>query len=73
MIVKGYLHVEITRDDRSYSFALPVGASYEEAEAVTLEAIGTIRELAKRAAETAAKFEQESQPEEPKTDDLPAN
>lgn len=70
MIVKGYLHVEITRDDRFYSFSLPVGATYEEAEAVTLEALGTIRELAKKASETAAALEKEKE-QEPENNDLP--
>lgn len=53
MELKSIVHIEIKKNDRTYVFALPVGAPFGEAYDAAFEVLGKITEFAQQAAEQA--------------------
>lgn len=59
MELKNLIHLSVVKNERTYELILPVNAPYGEAYDATFEFLKHISELAKQAAEQAARAEQE--------------
>lgn len=50
---KGYVHLEITKNDRTYIFAMPLGAPLGEAFDAACDSLNEIASMTKQAADNA--------------------
>ena len=55
MNARTYIILETTKEDRTYVFSVPFGATYQEAFEVTQEFAAGVQEMAKQAEEAAKK------------------
>ena len=58
MNLKSCIAIEITKNDRLYTFVMPVGSPFGEAYDVSYEILNKIAELAKNGAESAKRTEE---------------
>ena len=60
MDIKSFISVEVTKNERTYHFYMPVGAPFGEAYDAAFEVLNSITEMAKQAVEKAKPQEDES-------------
>lgn len=61
---KAYIHLEISKEDRVYTYEMPFGAQYQECYDVAIEFANKIIELAQQAEDQRKKLEAEKAEQE---------